>query len=610
MHKNKLVHILFFVLATLFCSDTIQMHAAQKRPPHRIRKSSSAKPSREVQRRLAIERARIRDSIRKEFYQRSKKPAKKSPSRPVTRKSTQPKRPPKKVQKRAPAKKSPTKKAPAKKAPPKRKKSPPKKPRRTKRKRSRTYSSSTPTPKVKGLSPQERLRELRRTVDKLVREADKKASVGVKVVLLKNNSTVYEKNANELFKPASNTKLITAAAAFHILGPQYRFKTTLFTDRKVGAHAINNLYIRGSGDPTLTDKDLATLARRLRSQGISEIKGDIIVDASRFNMQGTGPGWRTGDGAIYDKAPTGALMVNHSCIRVRVKPSRVVGKRPIVTLYPHTPYSRIQNNAQTRAKTKGRSIHVLRGVNNKIIVRGSVSKKSASKFYRIAVEHPHRYAGQVLAAVLKKNKLFFTGKVKTGRVPKSAKFLAEHTSNKLSTIIRYMMKASDNLYADAIFRAMGAQMYGAPGTWTKGKLAVNSFLKNTVGMNTSTIIIKDGSGLSHKNKVSPNHFIKLLTWVYTKSPHKESFIASLPIGGVDGTLRNRMKHRSTKAAVKAKTGSLSGVTSLSGYITPKTGLPLIFVIMVNRTHKSAVIFKRKLEDQLCKLLAAHAFSTS
>lgn len=327
-------------------------------------------------------------------------------------------------------------------------------------------------------------------------------------------------------------------------------------------------------------------------------------------MQGTGPGWRTGDGAIHDKAPTGALMANHSCMRVRVKPSLAIGKQPHVSVSPLTPYTRIQNNATTQSTKKGAAIHVLRGPNNRIIVQGSIPKGTPAKLYRIAVEHPHRYAGHVLAGVLKDNKIFFSGKVITGRVPKTALFLTEHASNKLSVLIRYMMKASDNLYADAIFRAMGAHMYGGPGTWTKGKYAVNNFLKHTVGMDVSKLKIFDGSGLSHKNKLSPDNFIQLLTWVYAKSPHKEQFIASLPIGGVDGTLKNRLKHRYTKANVQAKTGSLSGVTSLSGYITPKTGLPLIFVIMVNRTHKSAVTFKKKLEDQLCTLLAAHAFSTS
>ncbi len=457
---------------------------------------------------------------------------------------------------------------------------------------------------------QEQLRALRTTISKLVNEVDKNASIGVKVVLLKNNSTIYEKNAEHLFTPASNTKLITAAAAYHLLGPEYQFKTKLFTDKKIGARTINNLYIKGAGDPTLKDKDLTALVKHLKSLGIQEIKGNIIIDASLFAIENSlAPGWSTGNGPIFDFAPTGGLMVNHSCIRTQVKPARVVGKRPLVSIDPHTGYMPIQNNAKTQAAAKKHSLQVLQGPNSSLIVRGTIGKQSKAKCYRISVDQPHIYAGQVLAGIVKAQKITFRGTIKTGTVPENARFLVEHTSGDLTEIIRHMMKKSDNLYADALFKLMGAHATGEPGSWASGKLVIEEFLKTTVGLGTTTLKIFDGSGLSHKNKLSPNHFVQLLTWVYTQSPHKDSFIASLPIGGVDGSLRNRMK-QTAPHTVKAKTGNLTGVTCLSGYITPKTGLPLIFVIMVNRKNQCAIAFKRKLEDQLCKILAAHAFSTS
>ncbi len=469
-------------------------------------------------------------------------------------------------------------------------------------------SPQTSTPLHK--AHQEELRALRTTISKLVNEVDKNASVGVKVVLLKHNSTIYEKNAEHLFTPASNTKLITAAAAYHLLGPQYQFKTKLYTDKKINSHTIHNLYLKGAGDPTLKDSDLTELIRRLKSLGIHEIKGNIIVDSSLFAQESsTAPGWSSGNGPIFDFAPSGALMVNHSCIRINVKPARVVGKRPLVTLDPQTPYMIIHNDAKTRAESKKHSLQVIHGPNNSIMVQGTIGKHSKTKYYRIAVDKPHIYAGQVLAGIVKAQKIVLRGTIKSGIVPEAAKLLVEHTSEELTEIVRHMMKKSDNLYADSLFRLMGAQASGEPGSWANGKQALEEFLKTTVGIDTTNLKVFDGSGLSHSNKLSPNHFIELLTWMYTQSPHKDSFIASLPIGGVDGSLRNRMK-QTAPHTVKAKTGNLTGVTCLSGYITPKTGLPLIFVIMVNRKNKSAIAFKRKLEDQLCKILAAHAFSTS
>ncbi len=569
---------LIFILCALFVPLAIG------RPSKR---TTTPTLSKKEQQRLALERARIRDAIRKEFHSNSAPSRKKTPSpqKPATKKP---------VRKAPPKKKVPTKKAPQKKRPA------PQKPTRIPIRR--------PNKKKTELSAHQKLVQLRRTIDKLAHEADKHTSIGVKVHLLANHSTVYEKNAGKLFKPASNTKLITAAAAYHILGPSYRFRTTLFTDKKINSKTINNLYIRGSGDPTLTDKDLTKMVKHLKAQGITEIRGNIVVDHTLFNSQGTGPGVRKADGALYDKAPTSALMCNHSCVRVTVTPTKIVGRKPHVAVSPHTSYITVNNNARTRTKTQGRSLHIVRGENNVITIKGVISKRSKPKTYRIAVKHPSRFTGHVLKQVLKQQGISVHGKVISGKVPKFATYLTEHASKQLSGIITFMMKASDNLYADAIFRAMGAHRYGAPGTWTKGKRAVEEFLKDKVGLNPTEFTINDGSGLSHKNRIAPKHLCQLLMWEYTKSPHKESFIASLPIGGVDGTLRNRMKHHSTRTHVKAKTGSLSGVTSLSGYITPKTGLPLIFVIMVNRSNKSAVVFKRKLEDQLCKLLAAHAFS--
>jgi len=457
---------------------------------------------------------------------------------------------------------------------------------------------------------QEQLRALKATISSLVHKVDKKASVGVKVVLLKNHSTLYEKNADQLFTPASNTKLITAAAAYHILGPEHQFTTKIFTNKKVSQHVIHNLYIKGAGDPSLTSKDLVQLAKRLRKLGIYDIRGNIIVDTSLFqNERAHAPGWSSGDGPIYDKAPTGAFMVDHSCIRVKIKPARVPGRRPLVTIEHYTDYIHARNEAKTLPAGKDSSLHVLHGEGNNLIIRGSIGKHCKTQHFRLAVAQPDLYAGQVFAEILKEQNIHLHGTVKIGTVADKARFLLEHTSEPLNDLIRHLMKNSDNLYADALFRLMGSEVTKNAGSWATGKQAIEHFLQTEVGLDITNMSINDGSGLSHKNKISPHHFIQLLTWMYTTSPHKDNFIASLPIGGVDGNLRNRMKE-AIPHAVKAKTGSLNGVTCLSGYITPKTGLPLIFVIMVNRKNKSALIFKRKLEDQLCTILAAHAFSSS
>ncbi len=462
-------------------------------------------------------------------------------------------------------------------------------------------SDSAPATKVN------KLLFLKESLDNLAKTADKKTALGIKVTSLKHNATIYQKNPDQVLIPASTTKVFTGAAALKILGPEATFETQLYTDKQLGPHKIHHLYIKGGGDPTLATKDLESLVHQIKTP-ISEIKGDIIVDASIFDQQNIGPGWNKKDGLIYDKAPVMGLMVNHSCIRVRVTPSRG-GGRPRVTIDPDSSFARIENKARTVLQAKKNALHVFYRTDGTVVVTGKIARNSKQKHYRIAIDRPDMYAGHVLLSLLKKHKIICKTRISKGMVSSDAKLLARHTSEPVSEIVRLMMKPSDNLYADALFKKIGAVAYGAPGTWAKGKKAVEHFLVNVVKMPIDTLALNDGSGLSHTNRISPTHLSTFLTWIYKESPFRDYFIDSLPISGVDGTLRKRMRNRIAQSKIKAKTGNLPGITGLAGYITPPQGEPLVFVIMINRGNKSAVAYKRKFEDKICTLLAAHAFST-
>lgn len=445
------------------------------------------------------------------------------------------------------------------------------------------------------------------TIHALTQNAAKKAAVGIKITSLSSGRVLYQANQQKLFTPASNTKIFTAGAAYHILGSSFRFETDLLTNKQLSGSRLDHLYIRGSGDPTLTGNDLEKLVLALKAKSIREIN-NLVIDSSIFDTSTSAPGWTPGDGPIFDKSPVGGLMVNHSCIAVRIQPARVVGHKPIVILDPASSVP-VENRARTVANGQRTSLHVTRTKNNTVVVTGTISKGVKQKYYRFAVDLPHVFAGHALMNLLKKHKITCKGKLLIGKTPANAPLLARHQSDSVDTIIHQMMKSSDNLYADALFKRMGALRSRAPGSWANGAQAVYNFLKQETGIAFDGFIINDGSGLSHANKISPDHLSSFLHWVYTKASFKQEFITTLPISGVDGSLRNRMKHSSAKSRVKAKTGSLHGVTSLSGYITPQKGEHYSFVIMVNRKNKSAVEFKRKLEDHICTLLAAHAFRT-
>ena len=294
------------------------------------------------------------------------------------------------------------------------------------------------------------------------------------------------------------------------------------------------------------------------------------------------PGSSKGDGPIFDKSPVAGFTVNHSCITVRVKPARSLRRRPLIFLDPCLGGLPIENRAVTVGAAKKQSIWVSR-TDKSIIVSGTIGIHDSAKSYRIALENPSLYAAGLLIGLLKQHKIVVRGRLLVGTVPQGTQRLAVHRSGPLNSLIRFMMKGSDNLYADTFFKKMGELKYGAPGSWAKGKKALETFLTETVKLSPEKFSFYDGSGLSHSNRISPNNLIQFLSWVYSSSRFRHLFIDSLPISGIDGSLRCRMKNKTTRAKVKAKTGNLPGVTSLSGYITPlrTDEIPLAFVIIMD-----------------------------
>ena len=315
---------------------------------------------------------------------------------------------------------------------------------------------------------------LTKAIHAIVEQAGKKAATGIKVISLKNNACIYEKDADTVFIPASNTKLLTAGAAYQLLGADFCFQTELSTDLRLNSTRINNLYIKGSGDPSLITEDLESLVHQLKRNHIREIRGDIILDASIFDDVPLAPGSSKGDGPIFDKSPVAGFTVNHSCISVRVKPARSLRRRPLVFLDPYIAALPIENKALTVGTPKKQNIWVS-CTDDSIVVNGTISIKDSAKCYRIALKNPSHYAAKLLISLLKKHKIVVRGRLLAGRVPQDAQRLAVHRSAPLNSLIKFMMKSSDNLYADSFFKKMGELKYGAPGTWAKGKKQLRPF---------------------------------------------------------------------------------------------------------------------------------------
>ena len=193
------------------------------------------------------------------------------------------------------------------------------------------------------------------------------------------------------------------------------------------------------------------------------------------------------------------------------------------------------------------------------------------------------------------------GEIKVGKCPESSKMVASHLSPSLEEIISHMLKDSDNLYADMLFKKVGSVKLGKPGTWQKGSKAVRSFLTDVVKINTDKLVILDGCGLSRYNLSSPHQYAEYLTWVLTKAPFKERMERALPKAGIEGTLESRMQGLTSN--LRAKTGSMTGVSGLSGFLTTKEGKHLVFAILTGGFTESTKVVKTQVEDPICTLLA-------
>lgn len=445
---------------------------------------------------------------------------------------------------------------------------------------------------------------LKTSIDKLVAESAPDVHVGVEVVSLKTGKLLYQRIPQHLFVPCSALKMITGAAALHELGVDFRFETKLLTDGKIENKVLKgNLYLQGSGDPELAFEDLEELTFQLKLLDIQQIEGDLYADNTLFDGVSQGPGWMWDEGANYWNSPMDALTVGHSCTDVWVRPAEKAGRAPTVYLHPKTDYVKLSNTAVTTAEVNNLLVE-RRWLQkeNVIEISGEVVSGSEPAHFKVPVEDPHMYTAHVFHSILTRAGLVLKGAIAAKGTPEGARVLATHESRPLSLIVETMMKSSDNLFADCLFKKVGQSRFGAPGTWQKGSKAIRDFLAVTVGLNVEKLVVLDGSGLSRYNLISPHHFTSFLTWMHGQFDCNSEFAAALPISGVNGTLKDRMTEEDLIGRIRAKTGTMTGLSSLCGYVTTKEGETLAFSILQNGFTGKESKYKTLIEDQICSLL--------
>ena len=417
-------------------------------------------------------------------------------------------------------------------------------------------------------------------------------NMGIKIVSLKNNKTLYAYNSQKLLMPASTNKLYTCAAALHHLKNDYQFQTKILRKN-------NNLVLKGGGDPDLKIEHLDSLSK-IVSESITKID-TLFFDDTMLDSINYGEGWMWDEGPWWYAAPISALSVNDNCIDFYIKPGKL-GNKPRVHYYPKTSYITFENHSTTVNDTIDfKKLKIDRDwISNKnnFSVTGEIMDTTEIDTLYRNIYDPALFTVTIFKELLEKHG---TRVNHLSREPQDLmvyRDLTLHLSDSLIVSAKNLMNESDNLTAELFVKSMGA-MDTLPGTWDAGLDSIKSFLSNEVKIDTSQIKLADGSGVSRYTLTSSDQLISLLTWVYN-SKHKNDFIYTLPGGGrPKSTLEKRLIDEGAK--VRAKTGGLSGVTNLAGYIdSPKHG-PVAFSILMNGYIGSSSEY-RNVQNQIVKTI--------
>jgi D-alanyl-D-alanine carboxypeptidase/D-alanyl-D-alanine-endopeptidase (penicillin-binding protein 4) len=422
--------------------------------------------------------------------------------------------------------------------------------------------------------------DLSKRLDRVRRRFRLNRAIGILVQSVDTGEILYAHNADKKFIPASSMKLVTMAAALHYLGPNYRFETPFLVDGPLENGILKaNLYVKGSGDPALAEGDLEEITSALAEAGLREITGNLVLDDSFFDDQLRGPA--SYDNILKKGLPIqSALSYNFNIVELKAIPSEEAGKRADLFDGGYG-YFEVLNRVNTT--TRGRPwIRVRKLRKDRVMVYGRVvagDEEPATGGF-VAPDPPGYFASAFLGKLRDKGVLF-RGEIKRGRADApDLQPLYIHQSPHLIQILEMLGKNSNNFAAEQIVKALGAHRWGAPGSFESGSRALSEYLIG-LGFRAEDFRVDDGSGLSYENTLSSAILVRILEELYHTPELRTDFLCTLAVGGVDGTLSRRFLDEEHMGQIVAKTGSLAGVSSLSGFaFSPDYG-PVAFSVIMN-----------------------------
>ena len=453
-------------------------------------------------------------------------------------------------------------------------------------------------------------KKLQTKLTSVLNDSRSRTESAVAVLDAGSGEVLYNRGGGRALMPASNTKILTAVAALHVLKPGYRFSTEVIRRGRVTSGVLNGqLYLKGYGDPTARQSDYAALARQVKAAGISRVTGRIVADGTFFDAKRYNPGWSTSYASDYYAAQIAALTVapnadyDTGTVIIRYQAAGK-GRKAKITTTPAAAatYVTIVNKTTTGSSGSSTTFSARRTAGkNTITVKGRV-RGGASGSTLVTVDKPELYAAAVFRAELAKLKITVAGSSKIGATPTTKRTrLARDTSMPLSKLLVPFLKLSNNMHAETLTKTMGT-LKGRPGSWADGLAYTTGYLKQ-LQVPMAGVSLTDGSGLTRRNHVTPLAMATTLQKV-RKESWWPAFDAALPVAGnnthlTGGTLRHRMNGTRAANNAHAKTGTLTGVTALSGYVTGRDGRKYAFSMISNYAGASP----RPVENTLVVTLA-------
>ncbi|MDX2229193.1 MAG: D-alanyl-D-alanine carboxypeptidase/D-alanyl-D-alanine-endopeptidase [Leptolyngbyaceae cyanobacterium bins.349] len=413
---------------------------------------------------------------------------------------------------------------------------------------------------------------------------------------------LYAWNPRVQLAPASNNKIFTTAAALHRFGPQFRLRTTVTGNNTTPNLAV--LRITGQGDPSLRTSHMAVLAQRLNQRGIRQVNL-LIGDDTYFSGAAINPNWDADDTLAGYGAPVNSLMINQNGIGVTLFPQRVGQPLRVQWDDPSDAQDyRLNNRSLTVAAGQGESIDVYRDRNSRIVnIEGQLRVGSASEPAAAAINNPGNYLLQKFRNALTAAQIGVTQAtvVKSTPAPPGEVELASLESPTLPTLLNETNQESNNIYAEALLKTVGkAQNPNNTDATLAGVAAVKAILA-PLGVDPNQYSMVDGSGLADNNRATPESLVQALQ-AMANSSNATIYRTSLPVAGVSGTLKSRFRNTAAQNRVQAKTGTISGVVSLSGYATPPNYAPLVFSILANSSSASATTMRSAMDEMVVTLM--------